>query len=578
MLFPKSNPYRQCIDLSGYWDFRFDPRNAGLEAGWGQGLENTRPIAVPAAWNDQFEDSRDYLGDAWYQTRFNLPWGWEQQRVYVRFSSVNYQAEVWLNGNRLGTHDGGHLPFEFDATPHVRREGNLLVVRVNGDLSDGRIPPGNVPFHADDSAPIAYYPNTNFQFFPYCGILQPVLVYARPAGGLTDLYVSSEIRDGNGLVRVKATREGTDAVTVRFLVRGLGAEVERSVETSSASVEATLLVPHAALWSPQSPNLYEACVELSTTLGVFDRYTLPVGIRTVKVEGDALLLNGEKLTIKGFGLHSDMPMVGRGFARADAIKDLALMRWEGANCLRARGFPPPEEVLDVCDRIGMLVIDETTASGLTYAGVTLEKRYSLARQIAKDTVARDKNHPCVIAWSLAGEPYSRRAGSQIFLERMKKDAQEIDKSRPFTVASMVGIEENGFRVLDLICLDLYPAWESSPGQIKEGMAEFSTALDNIHEKFQKPVIMTEFAAEAIPGHHALPSEMWSEEYQAEVIAAAIQVLRSKPYVIGQMTGPLADFKTPQSADTPMGMCYRGVFTRDRRPKLAAHSLRTLWRR
>jgi len=123
-------------------------------------------------------------------------------------------------------------------------------------------------------------------------------------------------------------------------------------------VEATLLVPHAALWSPQSPNLYEACVELSTTLGVFDRYTLPVGIRTVKVEGDALLLNGEKLTIKGFGLHSDMPMVGRGFARADAIKDLALMRWEGANCLRARGFPPPEEVLDVCDRIGMLVIDE----------------------------------------------------------------------------------------------------------------------------------------------------------------------------------------------------------------------------
>lgn len=578
MLFPRSNTYRQFTDLSGFWDFRFDPQNAGLEAGWGQGLDGTRPIAVPASWNDQFEDYRDYLGNAWYQTRFDLPWGWEQQRVFVRFGSVNYEAEVWLNGHRLGEHQGGHLPFEFDVTPHMRREGNVLVVRVNGELSEARVPPGNVPYHPEDTYPVPSYPNTNFGFFPYCGIQQPVLLYAKPSGAVSDLYVYSELRDGNALVKIKMTRDSTDAVTARFVLHGLGTEIEREVETSSATVEATLMVPHPALWSPQNPNLYELRVELATALGVFDRYSLPVGIRTIKVEGGALLLNGEKLTVRGFGLHNDMPMVGRGHARADAIKDLALMRWMGANCLRAKGYPPAEEVLDLCDRIGMLVIDETSAAGLIYAGTGLEKRYHMARQVSKETVARDKNHPSVIMWSLAGEPHSRRAASQLFLDRMRKDSQDIDKSRPFTVASMVGLDENAFKVLDVVCLDLYPGWESHPGQIREGMAEFSAALDNIHEKFAKPVILTEFACEAIPGHHALPTEMWSEEYQAEVVAAASQVLRSKDYVVGQMSGPLADYKVPQSTAAPMGVCYRGMFTRDRRPKLAAHSLRTLWRR
>lgn len=578
MLFPKTNTYRQYIDLSGYWDFRVDPKATGVDSGWGEGLENTRPIAVPASWNDQFEDYRDYLGDGWYQTRFDLPWGWEQQRVFVRFGSVNYIAEVWVNGHLLGEHEGGHLPFEFDITSHMQREGNRLVVRVNGELDERRVPPGNVPEHPDDVYPFLSYPNVNFVFFPYCGIQQPVLLYARPNGAISDVQVTTDIREGNGMVRVKVTRSSTDAVTVRLKIRGLGAEVDRDLETSSESVEVTLMVPHAALWSPQNPNLYDLTVELATSLGTFDRYTLPVGIRTIKAEADGLLLNGEKIAIKGFGLHNDMPMVGRGNARADVIKDLSLMRWMGANCLRAKGYPPSEEVLDICDRLGMLVIDETPAAGLVFAGTGLEKRYHMSRQVSRELVARDKNHPSVIMWSLSGEPHSRRGASQLFLDRMRKDMQETDKSRPFTVASMVGIDENAFKVLDVVCLDLYPAWESSPGQIKEAMAELATALDNIHEKFPKPVIMTEFAPDAIPGHHALPSEMWSEEYQAEVVANVIQVLRSKPYVIGHMPGTLADYRVAQSTAAPMGMAYRGMFTRERRPKLAAHSLRTLWRR
>src|SRR5512147_3226371 len=108
MLYPQSNSHRQVVALSDFWDFRFDPADVGLSRGWRTGFTDGRPIAVPSSWNDQFEDGRDFLGPAWYQTEFGLPWGWNGKRIVLRFGSVNYLAEVWLNGQVLGTHEGGH--------------------------------------------------------------------------------------------------------------------------------------------------------------------------------------------------------------------------------------------------------------------------------------------------------------------------------------------------------------------------------------------------------------------------------------------------------------------------------------
>ena len=143
MLYPRSNSFRQCVDLSGLWEFAFDARDVGRTEGWHRGFQG-RPVAVPASWNDQFEDGRDYLGASWYQTRFDLPWGWDtqRQRIAIRFHSVNYLAEVWLNGECLGSHEGGHLPFEFDATPYLHSGDNVLVARVEGELALDRVPPG----------------------------------------------------------------------------------------------------------------------------------------------------------------------------------------------------------------------------------------------------------------------------------------------------------------------------------------------------------------------------------------------------------------------------------------------------
>src|SRR5215207_9389767 len=240
MLYPQSNPFRQHIDLSGFWDLRFDPAGTGTAAGLPNGFSDGRPAAVPASWNDQFEDMRDYLSHTWYQTTFDLPWGWDAalQHIWVRFGSVNYLTEVWLNGIQLGRHEGGHLPFEFDLTPHVRGEGNRLVVSVEGELAPDRVPPGTIPPNPSDSFASTSFPDASFDFFPFCGIHRPVLLYAVPRESITDLTVVSEVAGRKARVHVNLKRIGNDKVTARFALRG----TDTSAETTFASEEVEVLL------------------------------------------------------------------------------------------------------------------------------------------------------------------------------------------------------------------------------------------------------------------------------------------------------------------------------------------------
>ncbi len=577
MLYPQSNPFRQCVGLPEFWDFRFDPDGQGEDAGWGEGFGSGRPIAVPASWNDQFASWRDYLGPAWYQTRFDLPWGWENRRVRVRFGSVNYLADVWLNGVKLGQHEGGHLPFEFDVTPHLKPEGNLLVVRVEGELAPDRVPPGNVPTDSLDAFTAhSPYPPASFDFFPFCGIHRPVLLYATPHGGLDDLTVVTEIKGSNGLVRVRADCSSPSEAgesSARFVLRGHGAEV--AVE-GAASDEAVLSVPDAALWSPDAPNLYDLAVELMDADSIMDRYTLPIGIRTFAVDGDALLLNGKPVKLLGFGRHEDFPVTGRGLVLAVVVKDYALMKWVGANSFRTTHYPYSEQMMDLADRLGFLVIDETPAVGLFFREEGLERRLALCRQYVQEMIARDKNHPSVVMWSLANEPHSARPEAKGFFRELYDLAKSLDPTRPATVVSYLGLGEEAFEFCDVVCLNRYFGWYTQMGRLDEGCELLSAELDVLHQKFPKPLILSEFGADTIPGHHAQPPEMFSEEYQAEMLARYIELLDSKPFVVGQHVWNLCDFKTGQAVHRMGGMNLKGVFTRDRRPKLAAHRLRELW--
>ena len=574
MLYPQSNPFRQCIDLSGFWDLRFDPENEGTRSNWSAGFSAGRPAAVPASWNDQFEDWHDYLGNTWYQTHFDLPLGWDttRQRIQVRFNSVNYLAEVWLNCVRLGQHEGGHLPFEFDLTALLQRECNTLVVRVEGELKPNRVPPGNVP--ADPKHMFMDQtennPPASFDFFPFCGIQRPVLLYATSPNGITDLTVVTDIVGSDGIVKIKLNRENAKSVTARFTLRGTNI----FAETTKSNGE--LIVPNAKLWSPDSPHLYDLTVDLDRDGETYDRYTLPIGIRTVNIEGDALLLNGKPIYLKGFGRHEDFPIAGRGLVPSVIIKDYALMKWIGANSFRTTHYPYSEQMMDLADRLGFLVIDETPAVGLFFAKEGLARRLKLCQQYTQELIARDKNHPSVIAWSIANEPHSWSRAAKSFFKKLSDVTKSLDTTRPTTLTTYIGVKEESFEFCDIVCLNRYAGWYSQSGKIAEGAASLSAELDALHEKYRKPIMLTEFGADTLPGFHAQPPEMFAEEFQADFLAAYIKVLRSKPFVIGEHVWNMCDFKTTQGVRRVGGMNLKGVFTRDRRPKLAAHRLRELW--
>jgi len=233
-------------------------------------------------------------------------------------------------------------------------------------------------------------------------------------------------------------------------------------------------------------------------------------------------------------------------------------------------------VMTLADQLGFLVIDETPAVGLFFNSDGYDRRLALCKQFVRELILRDKNHPSVIAWSLANEPHSLRPESKAFFHELHALAVSLDSTRPITLVSCMGIAEESFAFLDMMCLNRYFGWYQESGQITHGTDFLSAELDMLHATYQKPLILTEFGADAISGQHAHPPEMFSEEYQADLIESYIQVLRSKPYVIGEHIWNLCDFKTSQGITRMGGYNLKGVFTRDRRPKLAAHRLREIW--
>ncbi len=568
MLYPQRNNYRYFIDLSGFWEFKFDPEDKGVGENWKNGFDDGRPIAVPASWNDQFAENRDFLGPAWYQVRFEKPWGWDKKKIILRFGSINYIANIWLNGESIGQHEGGHLPFEFEISDTILREQNLLVVRVDGRLAEDHVPPkGRV---------LGNYPETNYDFYPFCGIHRPVILYTIPYEGIKDITVVTSIKETSGIMEIKLETIGANGATARCFVKGFEYELSMNFKIEHDVQEITIEVEKAKLWDNDSPNLYNLKIDLVKDQMILDSYSLRVGIRTIEVKDDKLLLNGKPIYLKGFGRHEDFPITGKGYVPAIIIKDYSLMDWIGANSFRTSHYPYSEQMMDMADRLGFLVIDEIPAVGLTFSKNVVEREFELCSQYIQELIARDKNHPSVIMWSLANEPHSSLKSKEFFKNLFEK-TKKLDKSRLITVVNMMGVKEKAFEFCEVLCINRYYGWYLQPGMIDDACQSLSEEMDKLYDKYHKPILLSEFGADTIPGLHSQPSEMFSEEYQAEFIEKYIEVCRSKPYVIGEHVWNLCDFKTSQGITRVGGMNYKGVFTRDRKPKMAAHLLRKLWK-
>jgi beta-glucuronidase len=575
MLYPQSNPRRSALRLDGLWHFQ--PEHPGTDVSqWPLGLPSPRHLAVPGSWNEQCADLFRFFGPGWYSLAVTVPTDWAGRALWVRVGAAHYRSQVWLNGVLLGGYEGGSLPAEYEATAAARPGAeNLLVVRVDGSLDPWGLPPaleeageGRIGFH-NTNPPVTY------DFFPYAGLHRSVWLYATAPNRIEDLLVTSLLQEeGSAEVRVRvrvANPSAVETLTARIETR----EIPLTRESEGGEFTGTLRLAQARLWDIGRPELYQVEAILRNRDGSEDSYLETFGIRSVQIDAEGLLLNGRRVFLQGFGKHEDSDAFGRGLNLPLMVRDFELMRWIGANSFRTSHYPYAEEILDYADRQGVLVIAETPFVGMNDRMFTPAVRAKALPMIER-MIARDKNHPSVIAWSLANEPYVSTDAAEDFFRAMADTARQCDPTRPITYVAHMEVEDNrAAPYYDFFCINKYYGWYIGHGEIDGTLPGFEECLEGFHKAFGKPMIVAEFGADAVSGMHSWPPQPFSEEYQAETIEKQYLAARSKPWVFGTHVWNFADFKTGSSL-TRIIHNRKGVFTRERTPKLAAHVLRRLW--
>ena len=382
-----------------------------------------------------------------------------------------------------------------------------------------------------------------------------------------------------------------DGREVRVALRDAeGAEVARA-----AGASGVLTVADVHPWRPGEGYLYELAAELVEGDAVVDSYPVPVGIRTVEVRGTEFLINGEPFYFTGFGRHEDIPVRGKGHDDAFLVHDFALMEWIGANSFRTSHYPYAEEVLDYADRHGIVVIDETAAVGLntglaggifggegypTFSEETInDATREVHAQAIRELVARDKNHPSVVLWSIANEPESDTEGARDYFEPLFALTRELDPSRPVGFVNVMLAPHGKCLVsqfADVLMLNRYYGWYAHTGDLAGAERAWQAELE-AWAGDGKPIIITEYGADTVAGLHAVVPQPWTEEYQVEYLDMNHRVFDRIDAVVGEQMWNFADFETKPGVFRVDGN-KKGAFTRDRRPKAAAHLLRRRWRR
>ena len=577
-LYPRTNAARMAIDLSGVWDFR-------LHEG-----EPWQTIAVPASYNDQKADPafRAHVGLAWYRTRITVPTLWKDMDVALRFDAVTHSCRVLLDGAQIGAHRGGFLPFSIDLTGLIAPgETKELVVEVDNTISHKTLPVGNesgVAFFGSDNAGIPAVEAgkrrqreqginlPNFDFFNYAGITRPVRLYATHKARVTDISLDAGM-DGVLRYAIAAEGEGEPVLTVL--------DAEGKAVASARGMKGEVTVKDARLWEPVpgTPYLYTAHI----TFGE-DIYDQPFGFRSVKVDGIRCLINGKPFHFHGPDKHEDFFLHGRGKDDVVNVNDISLFHWLHANAFRTSHYPYAEEMYDLCDREGIVIIDETPAVGISGGAehdpyTEWEGLYDYHREVLEAMIARDRNHPCVVMWSLGNEPdtWSFPQSSYDYWHALYEEAHRLDpQDRPVT---MVGCQNDYTRdittpSMDVVCFNRYYGWYNLSGDLENAAYAMRQELD-WWDHIGKPVMLTEYGADTINGLHGCVPEMFTEEFQVAYYETINACLDERPYVIGELPWNFADFNT-QPSPMRSGGNRKGLFTRDRKPKMVAHYFRKRW--
>ena len=547
--------------LAKRWQFQLDQDNRGeLEAWFAANCDRSgwAEVDVPGAWDLYQPALWSYEGVAWYATTIPAEWVQAGQWQRLIFQRVNYHAKVWLNGVAVGEHLNGYLPFEIAAGPHLRSDGpNTLVVRVDNAPRDEWLPGSRT-----------------IEWVQYGGILQPVTLETTSPVYLSDLAIVAQ-PDGTGAqVRcvVEVTNEGASdfsgQVRVQIQERTTRAAIS-CASCSTATVTLTIPLLHAERWSLGVPILYTAEASLEEGGQCVDAISDRFGLRTMEVRGRQILLNGQPIRVQGVCRYDEYAGFGPTLPEDVLRADLLRIKQAGVNLIRTH-YPQAPAMLRLMDEIGLLLMEEVPLNwwGQNWWGPPPDNAgpvIAAAEQALVNMVRRDKNHPCLVIWSMCNECATDNPVGIEAMRRLMRLARRLDATRLVTFVVAGDVRKHlAFDEADFVCTNLYFGLFSEdlahhvadmPVRVTQATREH---LSLVKDAFgNKPLVVTEFGSHGIHGLHG--DVRFSEDYQAAYIRAAWDAFMAVPEVAGGVLWCWADYYHRRGFFGTGGPMYQAPF-------------------
>ncbi len=544
---------REGVVLSGAWRYSIDPYRDGAEgfhgAAAGPGhrrydevdveaemrrnpsalyeydMEQAPTANLPGAWLGHDPQLRHYQGLMWYRRAFEARLG-RHARAHLRVGAANYRTSVYLNGVHVGDHEGGFTPFAFDVTALLREGENQVTLGVDSVRSAASVPP----------------PVTDWE--TYGGVTRDIALIYTPETFIDDAWVRLGA-DGRVVATIALNGAGRAGRPVRVRIGGSGLTLEGRTDRNGEWTGSRPAPRGLALWSPESPTLHDVSFEAGD-----DRLTDRVGFRTIAVSGEDILLNGRPIFLRGICLHEEE--FGADPARVitpETARALLNEARTGLNCnfVRLAHYPHSEIMTRLADELGLLVWSEIPV----YWRVDFANAATLAtaRAMLAENIRRDRNRASIILWSVGNETPVGDARNA-FLTALVREARTLDDSRLVTAALLTERERRGdvteMRItdplvaeLDVMAVNTYNGWYSDDPL--DTLAAMRWRSD-----FAKPLIFSEFGADALAGFHD-PARLrkFSEEFQAEYYRQTLAMTEAVPFLRGLSPWILKDFRSPR---------------------------------
>lgn len=504
-------------------------------------------ILVPRDWNSQKEKLFYYEGSVWYYKAFDYESRNINSRQFIYFGAANYEADVYLNGIKLGKHVGGFTPFNYEITGKLKPTGNFVIVKV------------------DNTRSVEKVPTLNTDWWNYGGLTRDVKIVEVQNTFIQDYYI--QLANGKtDELEIWIKLNGKDKSNQLITIEIPDSKTSTTFLTDSEGIaKKTLKVKNLKLWSPESPYLYKVSLSING-IALNDR----IGFRTIKTEGADILLNGKPVFLRGICIHEENGIRGgRAFSKEDARMLLGWAKELGCNFVRLAHYPHNENMTRIADELGIMVWSEIPvywtiqwSNAATYAN---------ARNQLMDMITRDKNKASVIIWSMANEtPVSPERTE--FLKKMIETANTMDPVRLVSAALERHTKEGTTNTqviadplqeyVDIIAFNQYIGWY-------DGLPE-KCKTANFEIQFNKPVIISEFGGGALQGLHGSKDARWTEEYQEYLFDETLKMLDKIPQLRGVTPWILADFRSPRRLlnDIQDGWNRKGIISENGEKKKA----------